>query len=263
MGAECWHVVSFSGGKDSTALLLRMLELGMQIDEIIFCDTTVEFPAMYRHIDQVEQYIGRKITRLCREHSWEYMCLEHMKKNGVKGYSFPDMRNRWCTAYFKNDNIRRHLAPIRKQKKVIEYVGIAFDERQRAKGKTYPLIEWQWTEADCLAYCRSKGFDWGGLYDKVRRLSCWCCPLQRINDFRVLRKEFPALWGKLLDWQGKTWRNFTADNSAFDLERRFAAEDCQLPLFVESMGCCYGEGITRQGSTRRETMEGLLPGAGI
>lgn len=32
------HIVSFSGGKDSTAMLLRMLEENMQVDEILFCD---------------------------------------------------------------------------------------------------------------------------------------------------------------------------------------------------------------------------------
>lgn len=31
------HIVSFSGGKDSTAMLLKMLEDGWYIDEIIFC----------------------------------------------------------------------------------------------------------------------------------------------------------------------------------------------------------------------------------
>ena len=44
------HIVSFSGGKDSTAMLLKMIEKGMPIDEIIFCDTTAEFPEMYDHI---------------------------------------------------------------------------------------------------------------------------------------------------------------------------------------------------------------------
>ena len=34
-----YHVVSLSGGKDSTAMLLMMLERGMQIDCILFCDT--------------------------------------------------------------------------------------------------------------------------------------------------------------------------------------------------------------------------------
>ena len=41
------HIVSFSGGKDSTAMLLHMMELGMQIDIVLYCDTWMEFPAMY------------------------------------------------------------------------------------------------------------------------------------------------------------------------------------------------------------------------
>ena len=44
---EVKHIVSFSGGKDSTAMLLMMLEKKMQVDEIIFCDTGKEFPQMY------------------------------------------------------------------------------------------------------------------------------------------------------------------------------------------------------------------------
>ena len=32
------NVLSWSGGKDSTAMLIRALELGYQIDDIIFID---------------------------------------------------------------------------------------------------------------------------------------------------------------------------------------------------------------------------------
>lgn len=32
------HLVSLSGGKDSTAMLIRMLELGYQVDDIVFVD---------------------------------------------------------------------------------------------------------------------------------------------------------------------------------------------------------------------------------
>ena len=32
------HIVSFSGGKDSTAMLIMMIEKGMQIDEIVFAE---------------------------------------------------------------------------------------------------------------------------------------------------------------------------------------------------------------------------------
>ena len=57
-------VLSFSGGKDSTAMLLRMLELGQQIDEIVFSDTGFEFPELYDYIKRVEKYIDRKVTIL-------------------------------------------------------------------------------------------------------------------------------------------------------------------------------------------------------
>lgn len=217
-----YHVVSFSGGKDSTAMLLRMLELGTPVDEIIFCDTSVEFPQMYEHIDKVEQYIGRKITKLKAEHDYPYMMLEHRKKNGTQGYSFPDFLSRWCTAYFKRDMIKRYL---KNTANVIQYIGIAADEPKRIKDKCYPLADWGWTEADCLKYCYDKGFDWGGLYELFPRVSCWCCPLKSLNELRQLRHNFPDLWATLLNWQHKTWRKFRADYSVDELEEKFAKED--------------------------------------
>lgn len=44
-------VASVSGGKDSSAMLLRLLEEGRQVDEILFCDTGLEFPQMYDHLE--------------------------------------------------------------------------------------------------------------------------------------------------------------------------------------------------------------------
>lgn len=48
MSKPLYHVASFSGGKDNTAMVLRMIELGYHIDEVMFCDTTMEFPATRR-----------------------------------------------------------------------------------------------------------------------------------------------------------------------------------------------------------------------
>jgi len=55
-------VVAFSGGKDSTAMLLRMLELGEHIDEIVFADPLFEFPELYDYLKRIELVIGRKIS---------------------------------------------------------------------------------------------------------------------------------------------------------------------------------------------------------
>ena len=77
------HIVSFSGGKDSTAMLLMMLEKDIAVDDIIFCDTGVEFPALYQHVEEFERYIGRKITRLKWEGgSYEWEFAHHVKLRG-------------------------------------------------------------------------------------------------------------------------------------------------------------------------------------
>lgn len=234
------HVVSFSGGKDSTAMLLRMKELGMKIDMVLYCDTTVEFPAMYEHVKKVEEYVGIPITVLRSEKDFEYYLLEYIPKRRKGTYddiglSFPDHRVRWCTRVLKTDLIKRYLRDLKKEYNVIEYVGLASDEQYRLERANnqqehirHPLVEWGWTEADALQYCYEKGFDFGGLYELFNRVSCWCCPLQPLSELRVLRKEFPELWAKLLDWQTQTWRTFKPDYSVQELEIRFQFEEEKL-----------------------------------
>lgn len=227
------HIVSFSGGKDSTAMLLKMIENNMQIDDIIFLDTTVEFPEMYEHIDKVEKYINRKITRLKADKDFEYMLLHYEKKKGKnkgqKGYSFPDFRNRWCTNYFKKSVIRKYIKNKYKDCDIIEYHGIAIDETERLnKNKEkvikYPLVNWNMTEKDCLEYCYAKGFNWSGLYEKFHRLSCWCCPLQRLGGLKILYREYPNLWNKLRYWQENTYRKFRSRYTIQELENKFKKE---------------------------------------
>ena len=55
------NVISLSGGKDSTAMLLMMLERGEPIADIMFFDTGWEFPQMYEHLIKIAK-TPRKIT---------------------------------------------------------------------------------------------------------------------------------------------------------------------------------------------------------
>ena len=57
-------------------MLLGMLERDMKIDCILFCDTGLEFPAMYDHIAKVEKDIGRKITSVRAEHTYEELMFD-------------------------------------------------------------------------------------------------------------------------------------------------------------------------------------------
>ena len=56
-------IVSFSGGKDSTCMLLMMLEKGMQVDYILFCDTGLEFPQMYDHVKRLMNTFKKHMER--------------------------------------------------------------------------------------------------------------------------------------------------------------------------------------------------------
>lgn len=57
---ENFHAVSLSGGKDSTCLLLLMIERGLPIDAVIWADTGMEFPEMYGHISKVDEHLYRE-----------------------------------------------------------------------------------------------------------------------------------------------------------------------------------------------------------
>ena len=81
---ENFHAVSLSGGKDSTCLLLLMIERGLPIDAVIWADTGMEFPEMYGHISKVDEHLYRErglhITTLRSPKSFEYMMFDEPKQ---------------------------------------------------------------------------------------------------------------------------------------------------------------------------------------
>ena len=76
------NVISFSGGKDSTAMVIEMLERNEKIHSIVFVDTGFEFPEMYSHIDKFEKYIGIKIERLSFSTDFETLMVRREIKRG-------------------------------------------------------------------------------------------------------------------------------------------------------------------------------------
>lgn len=226
------NVVQLSGGKDSTAMLLMMLERGFSVDDIVFCDTGKEFPQMYDHLEKVEKYIGKTITVLSPEKSFDYYFLEHIRTSGdykgVAGYGWPGHKRRWCTKILKTEPFRKYIG---KEKHNL-FIGIAADEAHRIKQYKYPLVDWNVTEAEALSYCYKHGFNWNGLYEDFRRVSCYLCPLQRKNDWRILRKKYPDLWNDAMRLDLQSCFKLRDKYSLHDLERRsFAIEDLFIDMF--------------------------------
>ena len=236
------NVVSLSGGKDSTALLLMMLKKNIPVHSAVFFDTGWEFPEMHEHIDKLESMIDVPIVRLQPEKSFDYCVCERPvisrigdKKGSISriGNGWPSPMRRWCT----REKVRCIQKYLKKIPGSISCIGFAAEETKRVKNnkdKIYPLIEWGVSESQALAYCLDNGFDWSGLYKHFRRVSCFCCPFQRLSDLRTLRIQFPELWLKMLDIDSRIPANvgFKDYNTVHDLEKRFSHEDKQLSLWA-------------------------------
>lgn len=244
-----FHAVSLSGGKDSTAMLLLMIEKGMPIDVVLTADTGMEFPEVYEHLAKLDRYLYKKrkihITYLRHPEGFEYLMfdepkqkpttIETRKQYGIPlfGNGWPGVKVRWCTGQLKTHLIEKEVNRLKGDREAIHYVGIAADEAYRIKNKRYPLIEWGITEEDALQICYKYGFDWGGLYEIYDRCSCWCCPFQRIDELRKLRKYHPDLWKQLQRMDRRALAQFgdsplgrfKQDWTVAELEARFAAED--------------------------------------
>lgn len=230
------HIVSFSGGKDSTAMLLRLVEEGVRIDEVIFCDTGVEFDDMYAHVDRISKEVF-PVTVLNHEKDYSYWLYQADIKRrnkayeGVKGYGWPRFNNRWCTSAFKTHLSSKYLNEKYGDDYVL-YIGIARDELERVPDNIgnmrYPLVLWHMRERDCLKYCYKRGYDWNGLYHRFARVSCFCCPFKRIGELRNMYWYYPDQWAKLYEMDQLSPTQFRKDYTLEELKVRFLTEGISM-----------------------------------
>ena len=228
------HTLSFSGGKDSTYLLLELIRRKYPLDEVVFFDTGWEFRVMYEHIEKCKRLCeqnGIKFVTLYPSKDFDYYMFDYefTKRDGTKqkGYSWCGGVCRWGTM-LKVQTLDRYF---KENKGGIQYIGIAADEterlkKERSKGKCFPLAEWGTVEAECLQGCYDAGFDWGGMYEYLDRLSCKFCKNKNLKELRNIRKYYREEWEELKDYQSRTDRPYKGEGqSVFDLEKRFAFEE--------------------------------------
>jgi len=197
------HIISFSGGKDSAAMVLRMKELGMKIDKILFGDTGLEYPEVYEYIKKFEKILGIKIEFIRAKYTFEerfYQKVTKGKREGeIRGFPFTITRGCWINRDLK-------LRPMQKiqNREDFVYLGINYDEKHRIqkdptrkiKNLKYPLIKWKWTGQDCLNYLRNKDLV-PPIYKMFKRTGCWLCPKQTLLSLKLLYLYYPDLWKKL------------------------------------------------------------------
>lgn len=235
------HIVSFSGGKDSTLMLLLMLEKGMPIDEIIFADTGMEFQELYDYIERIEGVIGRKVTKLKPNITWDELFFRPKRKgkNLGKPMFFPMTMACNMNAYLKRAPISKYYRSIEGEYTV--YIGIAKNEPERYErlkpNEKAPLYKWGIDENFVIQELKRRGLH-NPLYDTFDRLGCYTCPNINLKELRLMRKRYPAEYAKLLWYGEQAEKNATSQRFAeykpgwtlTQLEKRFQWEDMQMEL---------------------------------
>lgn len=227
------QIVRFSGGKESTAMLLHMIELEMPVDEITFCDNGLEYPEIYDYIKKVEKTIGMKINVIKPKKTWDDLFYTKVTKGRykgrIRGFPYCCIPGCWASRDLK-------VRPMEKlaNKEDIFYLGINYNEKKRVqyeKGHCenlrYPLINWKWTEQHCLNYLKDNDLE-NPIYKKFKRTGCWLCPKQSIRSLRILYKDYPNLWKKLRHYEIDSPHGFSPNKDLYQLEQLFKNDDRDL-----------------------------------
>ena len=217
------HIVSISGGKDSSALAIYLRDrdkwrerLGKPISEktelldmeYVFCDTREELKETYEYLDKLEAYLGKKIIRLSDDRGFDHWLKDR------EGF-LPSPQIRWCTQELKIKPFEKYVG----DDVVYSYIGIRADEDRKGYLShkkniigVFPFREDGIDRDDVIRILEESGAGMPEYYRWRTRSGCYFCFFQRKAEWVGLLEEHPDLFEKAKKFEGesaKTGRKFT------------------------------------------------------
>lgn len=240
METEGLNIVALSGGKDSTALALRLMEVEPKAYTYICTPTGDELPEMVAHWRELGVLLGQPILQL--QHKLNLNEL-------IEFYgALPSWRMRWCTRQLKIE-VAQAFYMIHPGSTV--YVGLRADEAKREGGiyderivtQRYPLREWGWGKDEVISYLQQRGVS------IPRRTDCARCCFQRLGEWWDLWSDYPETYKAAEEQEirhGHTFRSPSRDSWPASLaELRVRFEQGAIPL-----GASTGEDPSEAGKCR-------------
>lgn len=217
------HIVALSGGKDSTAMALRLAEVEPRSYIYVCTPTGRELPEMQAHWEALGVRLGSQIISPPGPTLTGLIQIQH---------ALPNYRMRWCTRLIK---IKPFEAYVRAHVPCTVYVGIRADESgdregvdyERIEGVTrrFPMDEWGWNLGDVVSYLKCKD------QTVPERTDCDICFFQTLYEWWLLWRDHPNEWmaGEAEEeWVGHTYRSEGRDTwpaSMRGLRERFERGD--------------------------------------
>ncbi len=231
------YIASLSYGKDSCAMLEVIKQHNMPLDRIVHVEIMAtdkipaDLPPMMEFKRKADKIIkgryGVEVEHLHAKETYEQHFYRRMSKGKRSGtiYGFPMVRGAWCNSDLKVRELRR----MERNKNITQYIGIAADEPNRFHNltdrKRSPLVEHNVTEAEAKEICEKLDL-LSPIYTQSERGGCWFCHNQRVNQLRLLRKQYPEYWHLMLKWDKDSPVTFQPNGrTVHDFDRRFTLED--------------------------------------
>lgn len=199
------QIVALSGGKDSTAMALRLKELNPDEPyEYISTPTGNEHAEVFTHLKGLERILKAPI-RFLKPYAGDGL-VECIRENKM----IPNFRARFCTRELKIEPTISFLKSIRP---AIQYVGLRADEPLR-KGiygelddieQCYPMRDWGWSLEDVHFYLKERGVD------VPARTDCAWCFYQRLPEWKHLWKNHPKTYAKAVQIEEELGHTFRSD----------------------------------------------------
>ncbi len=211
------RIVQFSGGKDSTALVLWAREHFGNAFTPLFCDTGWEHPLTLGYIDYINDTVldGRLVT--VKSAKYAGMVDLVARKGRV-----PSMKARFCTQELKVFPARDYMATLPEAPTV--YQGIRADESQsraaagaRVWSDVYdawvfrPLFHW--SAARVFALHATHGIEPNPLYKLgAGRVGCFPCINVNHGELKRLSSTLPEVWERAAELERAAERTFFPPN---------------------------------------------------
>lgn len=212
------HIVALSGGKDSTAMALRLREIEPRPYEYICTPTGNEPDEMFAHWKRLGELLGQPMIPIVAGTLSGLIEQQH---------ALPNWRQRWCTRMLK---IQPYAKWLRGVGLCVSYVGLRADEEEREGGdylelpnvrQDFPLRRWGWGIKEVRAYLDQRGVT------IPKRTDCSLCFFQRLIEWYELWRDQPAAWAegeRLETLTGHTFRSPGRDTwpaAMVELRKRF------------------------------------------
>lgn len=203
MGREELHVVALSGGKDSTAMALRLKEVFPKRNfTYILTPTGDELPEMFEHWKKLSQVLEAPLVPV----------MGGTLKGLIYKYNaLPNWRQRFCTRQLKIQPYAAWLMEKSKTHNIYTYIGLRADEEEREGGDyekvpgvmmLYPLREWGWNLEKVLAYLNEKNIV---IPD---RTDCARCFFQTTYEWWKLWKFYPDIFNEAMQDEERTGHTY-------------------------------------------------------